>query len=199
MQDCQYDGDCQNGKFWSEHRFLFLGWSLEVFFQGFSLRSPGIFSRVPSGLSWVFYPWLSFYGTLYMILSQGYPLQSPGVSLQGQRSLSTCFSSCLPFFWLLILLCFYNLGGRCIQNAVNVEPKRECYCPVGSFGKNCQNKSPLSTKSYNQSEYNIVPLNGPDFKFMWKLMGSYQDTLEGIIVAKTTSYVALGKSTISQR
>ena len=24
-------------------------------------------------------------------------------------------------------------------------------------------------------------------------MGSYQDTLEGIIVAKTTSYVALGK------
>jgi len=83
-------------------------------------------------------------------------------------------------------------GGRCIQNAVNVEPKRECYCPVGSFGKNCQNKSPLSTKSYNQSEYNIVPLNGADFKFMWKLMGSYQDTLEGIIVAKTTSYVALG-------
>ena len=74
-----------------------------------------------------------------------------------------------------------------------MEPKRECYCPVGSFGKNCQNKSPLSTKSYNQSEYNIVPLNGPDFKFMWKLLGSYQDTLEGIIVAKTTSYIALGK------
>ena len=96
-------------------------------------------------------------------------------------------------WYLLILLCFYNLGGRCIQNAVNVEPKRECYCPVGIFGKNCQNKSPLSTKSYNQSEYNIVPLNGPDFKFMWKLIGSYQDTLEGIIVAKTTSYVALGK------
>ena len=103
MQDCQYDGDCQNGKFWSEHRFLFLGWSLEVFFQGFSLRSPGIFSRVPSGLSWVFYPWLSFYGTLYKILSQGYPLQSPGVSLQGQRSLSTCFSSCLPLFLIINL------------------------------------------------------------------------------------------------
>ena len=28
---------------------------------------------------------------------------------------------------------------------------------------------------------------------MWKLIGSYQDTLEGVIVAKTTSYVALGK------
>jgi len=83
-------------------------------------------------------------------------------------------------------------GGRCLQNTVNVEPKRECYCPIGSFGKNCEKKSPLVTKSYNQSDYTVMPLNGEDFKFMWKLMGRFQDTLEGVIVAKTTSYVAIG-------
>ena len=74
-----------------------------------------------------------------------------------------------------------------------MEPKRECYCPVGSFGKNCEKTSPLVTKSYNQSDYTVMPLNGEDFKFMWKLMGRFQDTLEGVIVAKTTSYVAIGK------
>ena len=73
-----------------------------------------------------------------------------------------------------------------------MEPKKECYCPFGSFGKNCENRSPLTTKSYNQSLYK-EEVRDSNFKFMWRIIGSYQDTLEGIIEAKTSSYVAIGK------
>ena len=71
-------------------------------------------------------------------------------------------------------------------------PKRECYCAIGWFGRNCETRSDLGVKAVNESLYNVERLRGDSFKFMWRVIGPLEETLEGVIVAKTTSYVAIG-------
>ena len=83
-------------------------------------------------------------------------------------------------------------GGKCIENPGTALPKRECFCPMGYFGKNCQKQSELKSKNYNETDYHIETLRGNTFRFLWRLMGEFQDTLEGIIVGQTLSWVAIG-------
>ena len=79
--------------------------------------------------------------------------------------------------------------GQCLENPGTAMPKKECYCPAGTFGKNCQKDSQITSNAYNASDYTEVLLRGNDIKFLWRYVGSTQETLEGIIIAKTTSYV----------
>ena len=79
--------------------------------------------------------------------------------------------------------------GQCLENPGTAMPKRECYCPAGSFGKNCQKDSQITSNAYNASDYTEILLRGNDVKFLWRYVGNTQETLEGIIIAKTTSYV----------
>ena len=79
--------------------------------------------------------------------------------------------------------------GQCLENPGTAMPKRECYCPAGSFGKNCEKSSEITSNTYNASDYTEILLRGNDVKFLWRYVGNTQETLEGIIIAKTTSYV----------
>ena len=47
----------------------------------------------------------------------------------------------------------------------------------------------MKTQNYTISEYDSKNYQNGNFKFLWKYIG---DTLEGIFIAKTTSYVAIG-------
>ena len=71
-----------------------------------------------------------------------------------------------------------------------MQPKKECYCSIGSFGKNCEKISALNFKSYDQSLYKVEEFQGGNFKFMYRFFDDA--TMEGIIEAKTTNYVAVG-------
>ena len=81
------------------------------------------------------------------------------------------------------------LLGQCLENPGTAMPKRECYCPAGTFGKNCEKSSEITSNTYNASDYTEILLRGNDVKFLWRYVGNTQETLEGIIIAKTTSYV----------
>jgi len=83
-------------------------------------------------------------------------------------------------------------SGQCLENPGTAMPKRECYCPAGTFGKNCEKSSEITSNTYNASDYTEILLRGNDVKFLWRYVGNTQETLEGIIIAKTTSYVAIG-------
>ena len=72
-------------------------------------------------------------------------------------------------------------------------PLKQCYCEVGYFGQNCQLESPLKEKKINASApYEEIKLLGEDFKFLWRYIGGSNDEIEGVIVAKTMGYVAIG-------
>ena len=91
----------------------------------------------------------------------------------------------------------YILGGECIENSGTVQPKKECYCSIGSFGKNCEKDSPIKSKSYDLNLYKTEEFQGGDFKFHYRYVDNKTEgqTMEGIIVAKTRNYVAIGKNT----
>jgi len=80
-------------------------------------------------------------------------------------------------------------NGLCRDNAGTSFPKKECYCPLGFYGRNCEKESSLKNQNYTISEYESKNFKNGNFKFLWKYIG---DNLEGIIIAKTMSYVAIG-------
>ena len=38
------------------------------------------------------------------------------------------------------------LGGECVPNVGTILPKRECYCPLGRFGRKCEKVSSITSK-----------------------------------------------------
>ena len=82
-------------------------------------------------------------------------------------------------------------NGKCIDVQGTALPKKECYCPIGFYGRTCDKVSPIKSKSYNVTDYTEIDLFY-NFKFYWRLLGQFQNTMEGIIVAGTTSYAAVG-------
>lgn len=86
-----------------------------------------------------------------------------------------------------------NNQGQCLENPGSTAlPKKECYCTIGFFGQQCQKSSDLKVKSLNQSSYEEIKLRGDDVKFMWRFVGGAGNEVEGAIMAKTSSFVALG-------
>ena len=84
--------------------------------------------------------------------------------------------------------------GKCLAiSGATALPLKQCFCETGYFGLNCEKESSLkeADKNYDESEYKKHPEFGPVFQFMWKKVND--DELQGIIVADTTSYVAVGK------
>ena len=82
-------------------------------------------------------------------------------------------------------------NGKCIDVQGTALPKKECYCPIGYYGRTCDKISPIKSKSWNATDYTEIDLR-QNFKFYWRLLGQFQNTMEGIIVAGTTSYAAVG-------
>merc|ERR1712223_1201223 len=82
--------------------------------------------------------------------------------------------------------------GRCIASKGSSVPNKECYCQPGFHGINCEKSSSLKSKAYNPSDYEEIKLRGDNFKFLWRYVGGRTDEIEGVIVAKTSSYVAIG-------
>jgi len=85
-----------------------------------------------------------------------------------------------------------NNHGRCIQSEGTSVPHRECFCEPGYHGQTCQKQSPLKLKTYKPEDYQEIKLQGDKFKFLWRYIGETSDEIEGVIVAKTDSYVAIG-------
>ena len=48
------------------------------------------------------------------------------------------------FMFIYVFLIF--LGGECVPNVGTVLPKKECYCPLGRFGRKCEKVSSIISK-----------------------------------------------------
>ena len=71
----------------------------------------------------------------------------------------------------------------------------QCFCRPGFFGVNCERVSALKEKKVNDSvPWEEILLNGDNLRFMWRYVGGENNEVEGVLVAKTLSYVALGES-----
>jgi hypothetical protein len=64
---------------------------------------------------------------------------------------------------------------------------------LGYFGRQCQKTSVINSKNYNITNYIVRKIRGDDFQFLWRFLGTEQSEMEGIIIAKTTSYASVGK------
>lgn len=82
--------------------------------------------------------------------------------------------------------------GQCIDHEGTSLPKKECYCQIGYYGQTCDKISPLNSKSYNASYFRTIELLPGNVKFLWRFVDLDESEMEGIVVAKTKSYVALG-------
>lgn len=87
-----------------------------------------------------------------------------------------------------------NNHGQCLEHFGTALPKKSCYCEPGYFGLTCERESALKVKAVNMSAgYEEMRLNGDRFKFLWRFIGDgKRDEIEGVIVAKTTGFVAVG-------
>jgi len=85
-----------------------------------------------------------------------------------------------------------NNHGRCITSLGSSVPNKECFCQPGFYGQTCEKSSVLKSKKYNPADYQEIKQDGGNFRFMWRYVGGRADEIEGIIIAKTTSYVAVG-------
>jgi len=81
-------------------------------------------------------------------------------------------------------------GGECVPNVGTVLPKKECYCPLGSFGRKCEKVSSITSKVFDPTLYKTESFVGGNFKFLYRYIDT--ETMEGIIKAKTTNFVAVG-------
>ena len=75
-----------------------------------------------------------------------------------------------------------------MQGATNY-PKKQCFCKAGFFGVNCEKTSDITSKAYNVEDF-ASSGRGGKVEFLYKVVG---DVLEGIIIGKTQSWVAVGK------
>jgi len=83
--------------------------------------------------------------------------------------------------------------GQCIDHEGSSLPRKQCFCRAGFFGVNCERASALKEKKINDSvHFEEILLNGDNLKFMWRYVGGENNEVEGVLVAKTLSYVALG-------
>lgn len=69
-------------------------------------------------------------------------------------------------------------------------PKKQCYCKLGFYGTGCNKKSPYKTMDINFGEYKHKELS-PDMQLYYRVLDE-QKELEVVLVANSTSWVALG-------
>ena len=81
--------------------------------------------------------------------------------------------------------------GRCLSHGGSSNPQKECYCNIGYFGRQCQHNSGLTNKKYNPSLFNPVNLT-TDVQFLWRYLDAKKEVMEGVVIVKTLSYVAIG-------
>ena len=73
-------------------------------------------------------------------------------------------------------------------------PVKQCFCPTGKFGRNCEKESTIKDgkTNFDPKNYELVSARGVDF--YWRMIEESNE-VEGVIVGKNTeSYVAVGKS-----
>lgn len=84
-------------------------------------------------------------------------------------------------------------GVTCVAiNGGTALPKKQCFCPAGMFGRNCDRTSSIKDgrASFDPKKYELVSGHGVDF--YWRMIEE-SDEVEGVIVGKNTnSYVAVG-------
>ena len=88
-------------------------------------------------------------------------------------------------------------GVTCVAiSSATAWPKRQCFCPAGQFGRNCEKTSSIvdGRASFDPKRYELVSSHGVDF--YWRMIEE-TDEVEGVIVGKNTNnFVAVGKKKI---
>ena len=77
-------------------------------------------------------------------------------------------------------------------------PKKQCFCPAGMFGRNCERTSSIKDgrANFDPKKYEFVAGHGVDF--YWRMIEESGE-VEGVIVGKNTnSFVAIGKRSKKQ-
>ena len=80
-----------------------------------------------------------------LVLTSGKFLEALGSEIGTGSIFCLSFSlSNRVFMFIYVFLIF--LGGECVPNIGTVLPKKECYCPLGRFGRTCEKVSSITSK-----------------------------------------------------
>ncbi|XP_055352354.1 uncharacterized protein LOC129598464 [Paramacrobiotus metropolitanus] len=82
-------------------------------------------------------------------------------------------------------------GGQCINTHAQFYPKRQCYCPVGSFGPKCASQSAVKDFSFQKELYRKRSSPYGNFTFYWRILSEIKE-IEVILEAGTTNWVGFG-------
>ncbi|XP_040570734.1 uncharacterized protein [Lepeophtheirus salmonis] len=87
--------------------------------------------------------------------------------------------------------CSGSPNGQCLDLGGTAYPRKQCFCMPGFFGNVCSKKSTLNPiKLSNFTSFKQYSF-GTTTNFYWRLLED-ESLFEGIITAKTTSYLAVG-------